>query len=68
LFSIVGDPAKWAYLMLVPHKWTEKTCMQYAKIFTKHGLGVEVASFREDPRKFWALCNTLFLTKEERRV
>jgi hypothetical protein len=66
LFEILKDAAQWAYLQLVPRKWTQGTIKDMSRRFQKEQLEVAAFSFQEHPSEFADVCERLFLTKEER--
>lgn len=66
IFEITNDPAQWAYLQLVPRKWTSNTIIEMSKHFRAEHVDVRAVSFWDDFDGFDEMCNRLFLTKKER--
>lgn len=66
IFEITNDAAQWAYLQLIPRKWTAGTVKDMAKHFNDEQLDVLAVSFWDDQDGFWEVCKRLFLTKKER--
>jgi hypothetical protein len=67
LARIEGDASLWGYLLLEPVKFTNvKTIVRTA--FGKYGYTMDVASLREEPGKFKAITDYLFLRHSERKA
>jgi hypothetical protein len=66
LFEIVGDAAQWAYLLLVPSAWIEKTIAETMRQSERDGVQMNGCSHKSDPRQFNVSLNRLFLSKSER--
>jgi hypothetical protein len=66
MFEVQHDASQWAYLLMVPTKWIEKSIDIFTKCFNKMGLDVLPASYRRDPAAFDAMQVRLFRTRKER--
>lgn len=66
LAAIEKDDAQWAYLIDDPTAWRVVSQRMAETAFGRNGMTIESAWYRDEPERFAAMLDRLFLTKKER--
>jgi hypothetical protein len=66
LFNIKNDSAQWAYLLMVPLKWSDLIREQMVRSFKQNNLDVGSASWVKNQTDFYEVIDLLVTTNEER--
>jgi hypothetical protein len=67
LFEVCNDASQWAYLILVPKDWAQKTMLKMSKLCSQTGIKVNAVSAASDFAAFRTVCERLFRTTKERQ-